>query len=141
MAETKTIKILFIEDENLLQSLFTDVLSLDTEFKYEVSNAASLESGLKAAETNRPNVIVLDMIIPLDGEAVPSPERGMSFIEKVKTNPSLKTIPIVVFSNLDDAETKKRAFDLGADSYLVKSESVPQTFLATLKKTLTKSGF
>jgi len=141
MAETKTIKILFIEDENLLQSLFTDVLSLDTEFKYEVSNAASLEAGLNAAETNRPNVIVLDMIIPLDGEAVPSPERGMSFIEKAKTNPSLKDIPIVVFSNLDDAETKKRAFDLGADSYLVKSESVPQTFLATLKKTLTKSGF
>lgn len=141
MAETKLVKILFIEDENLLQSLFTDVLSLDTDFKYEVANAASLESGLKAAETNRPNVIILDMIIPLDGEAVPSPERGMSFIEKVKTSPSLKTIPIIVFSNLDDAETKKRAFDLGADSYLVKSESVPQTFLATLKKTLTKSGF
>jgi CheY-like chemotaxis protein len=141
MAEQKLVKILFIEDENLLQSLFTDVLSLDTEFKYEVSNAASLESGLKAAETNRPNVVILDMIIPLDGEAVPSPERGMTFIEKVKTNPSLKSIPIIVFSNLDDAETKKRAFDLGADSYLVKSESVPQTFLATLKKTLSKTGF
>ena len=58
MAEQKLVKILFIEDENLLQSLFTDVLSLDTEFKYEVSNAASLESGLKAAETNRPNVVI-----------------------------------------------------------------------------------
>ena len=65
----------------------------------------------------------------------------MAFIEKVKNSPSLKDIPIIVFSNLDDSETKKRAFDLGADSYLVKSESVPQTFLATLKKTLAKSGF
>ena len=141
MAETKKIKILFIEDESLLQSLFSDVLSLDTEFQYEISGAGSLEAGLKAVETNRPNVVVLDMILPLDGEAIPSPERGMTFIEKAKTNPSLKDIPIIVFSNLDDAETKKRAFDLGADSYLVKSESVPQTFLATLKKTLTKFGF
>ncbi len=142
MNETKKIKILFVEDENLLRSLFTDVLGLDTEFQYEVSSAGSLEGGLKEVETNKPNIVILDMILPLnDNDAVPSPERGMAFIEKVKNNPSLKTIPIIVFSNLDDSETKKRAFDLGADSYLVKSESVPQSFLATLKKTLVKSGF
>ena len=31
----------------------------------------------------------------------------MTFIETVKANPSLKDIPIIVFSNLDDPETKK----------------------------------
>lgn len=141
MSEVKKIKILFVEDENLLQSLFADVLSLDTEFQYEVSSAGSLEAGLKEVEVNKPNVVILDLILPLDGEAMPSPERGMAFIEKVKNNPLLKDIPIIVFSNLDDSEAKKQAFNLGADSYLVKSESLPQTFLATLKKTLAKSGF
>lgn len=139
MTETKKIKILFVEDENLLRSLFSEVLSLDTEFQYEQSSAASLESGLKAVETNKPDIVILDLILPLNGDKELSPERGMAFIEKVKNNSSLKDIPIIVFSNLDDAEAKKRAFNLGAVSYLVKSESLPQTFLATLKNTLKKS--
>lgn len=140
MVETKKIKILFVEDENLLRSLFSEVLGLDTEFQYEVSSASSLESGLKEVETNRPDIVILDLILPQDGGKDLSPERGMAFIEKVKNSPSLKDIPIVVFSNLDDPEAKKRAFNLGAESYLVKSESLPQTFLATLKNTLKKSS-
>ena len=140
MAETKKVKILFVEDENLLRSLFSDALSLDTEFQYEIASGASLTAGLKAVELNKPDVVILDLILPLeDGEAIPSFERGITFIEKIKGDPSLKDIPIIVFSNLDDPETKKRAFDLGAESYLVKSESLPQTFLATIKNTLKKS--
>lgn len=138
MTETKKVKILFVEDENLLRSLFSDVLSLDTEFQYEISSAANLTAGLKSVESNRPDVVILDLILPLDNEAIPSPERGMAFIEKVKNNPSLKDIPIIVLSNLDDPEAKKQAFNLGAESYLVKTESLPQTFLATLKNTLKK---
>jgi len=136
--EKRKIKILFVEDESLLRSLFSDVLSLDTEFEYDLSSAESLKSGLEAVETSKPDVVILDMILPLNGEKILSPERGMTFIEKTKSNPELKNIPIIVFSNLDDAETKKRAFDLGADSYLVKSESLPQTFLSTLKNTVKK---
>lgn len=140
MAETKKVKILFVEDENLLRSLFSDMLSLDTEFQYDISSAADLTAGLKAVESDKPDIVILDLVLPLeDSEAIPSPERGITFIEKVKSDPSLKDIPIIVFSNIDDPETKKRAFDLGAESYLVKSESLPQTFLATIKNTLKKS--
>ena len=97
MAETKKVKILFVEDENLLRSLFSDALSLDTEFQYEIASVASLTAGLKAVELNKPDVVILDLILPLeDGEAIPSQERGITFIEKVKGDPSLKDIPIIV---------------------------------------------
>lgn len=136
MTETKKIKILFVEDESLLRSLFSEVLDLDTEFQYDISSAANLTAGLEAVESNKPDIVILDLILPLNGEYILSSERGMTFIEKAKNNPSLKDIPIIVFSNLDDPETKKKAFDLGAESYLVKSESLPQTFLTALKNTI-----
>ena len=136
MTEIKKIKILFVEDESLLRSLFSEVLDLDTEFQYDISSAANLTAGLEAVESNKPDIVILDLILPLNGEYILSSERGMAFIEKVKNNPSLKDIPIIVFSNLDDPETKKKAFDLGAESYLVKSESLPQTFLTALKNTI-----
>lgn len=138
MAETKKVKILFVEDEDLLRSLFSDMLALDTEFQYDITSAANLTDGLKTVESNKPDVVILDLVLPLSDEIGLSPERGMTFIETVKNDPSLKNIPIIVFSNLDDPETKKRAFNLGAESYLVKSESLPQTFLATLKNILKK---
>ena len=125
-----------MEDESLLRSLFSEVLDLDTEFQYDISSAANLTAGLEAVESNKPDIVILDLILPLNGEYILSSERGMTFIEKVKNNPSLKDIPIIVFSNLDDPETKKKAFDLGAESYLVKSESLPQTFLTALKNTI-----
>jgi len=138
MAEAKKVKILFVEDESLLRSLFGEALSLDAEYQYEILGATSLEEGLKAVDNTRPDVIILDLILPYDGGKGLSEERGMLFLEKIKSNPLLKTIPIVVFSNLDDVETKNRAFELGADTYLVKSETLPETFLATIKNTLKK---
>ena len=61
MNETKKVKILFVEDENLLRSLFSDMLGLDTEFQYEISSAANLTDGLKTVESNRPDVVILTL--------------------------------------------------------------------------------
>ena len=79
------------------------MLGLDTEFQYEISSAANLTDGLKTVESNRPDVVILDLFVGRR-RSPPSQEKGMTFIETVKANPSLKDIPIIVFSNLDDPE-------------------------------------
>lgn len=132
-------KILFIEDEDFLRSLFSEALSLDTTRKYEILKAQDLISGLDVAKVSKPDAIILDLVLPTNkaaGNEDLSEERGFEFLEKIKTDPELKNIPVVVFSNLSEPNIKERALKLGAAEYLVKVETMPQKFLETIKKVL-----
>jgi CheY-like chemotaxis protein len=60
----------------------------------------------------RPDLILLDLELPrLNGHQV---------LEFVKSDESLKTIPVIIFSSFDTAESKKHAYELHANSYVVK---------------------
>lgn len=136
------IKILFIEDEDFLRSLFSEALSLDKTQKYEILKAQDLISGLEIAQSSEPNVIILDLILPTnkaEGNEDLSEERGFEFLEKIKADPKLKNIPIIVFSNLSEPNIKDRALKLGAAEYLVKVETLPQKFVETLKKVISSN--
>lgn len=133
------IKILFIEDEDLLRSLFSEALVLDATQKYEILKAQDLISGLSVAQVSKPDIIILDLILPTNkavGVEDLSEERGFEFLTKIKADPELKNIPVMVLSNLGESDIKSRAMKLGAVEYLVKSETLPQKFLETLKKIL-----
>lgn len=132
-------KILFIEDEDFLRSLFSEALSLDTTRKYEILKAQDLISALDVVKISKPDAIILDLILPTNkaaGNEDLSEERGFEFLGKIKADPELKNIPIVVFSNLSEPGIKDRALGLGAADYLVKVETLPQKFLETIKKVL-----
>ncbi|MEE8131812.1 MAG: response regulator [Candidatus Paceibacterota bacterium] len=131
------VKVLFIEDEDFLRSLFSEALSLDTTRKYEVLKAQDLISGLDVVKISEPDVIILDLILPTNkaaGSEDLSEERGFEFLKKIKADPKLKDIPVVVFSNLNEPGIKAKAMELGATEYLVKVETLPQKFVETLKK-------
>ncbi|HDH31742.1 MAG TPA: response regulator [Candidatus Wolfebacteria bacterium] len=133
------VKVLFIEDEDFLRSLFSEALSLDTTREYEVLKAQDLISGLDVAKISEPDVIILDLILPTNkaaGNEDLSEERGFEFLKKIKTDPKLKDVPIVVFSNISEPNIKNRAMELGASEYLVKVETLPQKFVETLKKVI-----
>ncbi|MEK7555422.1 MAG: response regulator [Patescibacteria group bacterium] len=132
-------KILFIEDEDFLRSLFSEALSLDTTRKYEILKAQDLISGLDVAKISKPDAIILDLVLPTNkaaGNEDLSEERGFEFLEKIKSDSELKNIPIVVFSNLSEPNIKDRALKSGATEYLVKVETMPQEFLETIQKVL-----
>ncbi|OGY60028.1 MAG: hypothetical protein A3H06_00130 [Candidatus Colwellbacteria bacterium RIFCSPLOWO2_12_FULL_44_13] len=142
MAKEK-IKILFIEDEDLLRSLFSEALSLDTDYDYEIVDAMDLNSGFKKLEESKPDIVMLDLILPYDKNVATTKEdlsekMGISFLEKVKGEETTKSIPVIVFSNLDDPEIKKRVLNLGAYDYLIKSMTDPIHFNETIKKALNK---
>jgi DNA-binding response OmpR family regulator len=113
-------KILIIEDEKVLSEMYKFKFSKEG---FEVINAIDVEEALGLAKSEKPDLIILDVLLPK--------ENGINFLEKYKED-----IPVVVLSNFDDNETKTRAFSLGAKDYLIKSNLDPQEVLIKIKSYL-----
>ncbi len=117
--------ILFIEDESALQKTFGDFLSQEG---YEIISAIDGEIGLKLAKEKKPDLILLDLILPkLDGFEV---------LKKVKEDEEIKGIPVIVLTNLERIEDIEKALELGATTYLVKANYTLEEVLEKIKKTL-----
>ncbi len=103
-------KILIIEDESALQKTLGEVLSQQG---YEVLSALNGEIGLKLAQSKKPDLILLDLILPKI--------HGFDVLKKIKDNPETKEIPVIVLTNLESIKDIKKAIELGATTYLVKA--------------------
>jgi len=145
----KKVKILFIEDENLLRSLFSELFLIDQEFQYDILSAMDLRTGLESAKRDHPDVVILDLVLPYDKMVASAKEdlsekMGMAFLKEMKSNPDFKDVPIIVFSNMSDLEIKREVFTIGASGYMIKSETTPEKFLdivkSALKEYLAKKG-
>jgi CheY-like chemotaxis protein len=144
MADKRNVKVLFIEDENLLRSLFSELFTIDKEYSYETLSAMDLKSGLERLKTDRPDIIVLDLILPYDKSATKdkgdlSEKMGLAFLKEAKSDKQYQNIPVIVFSNLNDLETKKSAYEAGAYAYLIKASTTPEQFITVLKEALKKT--
>lgn len=121
-------KILFIEDERSLHKTFFELL---TQEGYELISAYDGEEGTKLAKEKRPDLILLDLILPK--------KHGLVVLEEIKKDPNTKDIPVIVLTNLEDIETLERALNLGATTYLVKAEYSLDEVLEKIKKVLENS--
>mgnify|MGYP000274069851 CR=1 FL=1 len=118
-------KILFIEDESALQKTLSDYLKKEG---YEVISALDGESGLRLAQTQKPDLILLDLILPkMDGFEV---------LRKLMENPETKEIPVIILTNLERMEDISRALELGAKTYLVKANYTLKEVTEKVKQTL-----
>ena len=120
-------KILVVEDEKLLSEMYEDKFS---QSGFLVVMANSAEEGFKLLEKERPDLILLDILLPQ--------ENGIQFLKRIKDIPEISKIPVIVFSNYDDPETKKKAFDLGARDYLIKTNFTPTEIVGKIKNFLDK---
>ena len=102
--------ILFVEDEPTIQKTLSLAL---TQEGYDVKNALDGEIGLKLAREIKPNLILLDLILPkMDGFEV---------LEELKEDDDTKDIPVIVLTNLESSQDIEKALVLGATTYLVKA--------------------
>jgi len=86
------------------------------------------EVGLKLAKSGKPDLILLDLILPkIDGFEV---------LKKIKADPETKDIPVIVLTNLEESEDVQRAIDLGAKNYLVKANYSLREVVEKIKKAL-----
>ncbi len=118
-------KILFIEDESALQKTIGETLSQEG---YEVTSALDGEVGLRLAKLKKPDLILLDLILPKI--------HGFDVLKKLKQEPETKNIPIIVLTNLEGIEDVKEAIELGAQTYLVKAQYTLEELIEKIKKAL-----
>ncbi|MDD2696568.1 MAG: response regulator [Candidatus Pacebacteria bacterium] len=118
-------KILFIEDESALQKTFGEILKQEG---YETISALDGEIGLRLAKENKPNIILLDLILPKI--------HGFDVLKKLKEDNETKEIPVIVLTNLEGLEDVEKALELGATTYLVKTQYSLEEVVQKIKKAL-----
>jgi DNA-binding response OmpR family regulator len=118
-------RILIIEDELPMRTALQDVLAAEG---YRVLTAPDGESGLRRAVDEKPDLILLDIMMPrLDGYAVCTELRRLS-------NP----VPILMLTAKGQVEDRVQGLDVGADDYLVKPFSTEE-LLARVRAVLRRS--
>lgn len=115
-------KILLIEDEKILSEMYQDKF---TKAGFEVSVASEAKEGLKLAKKEKPDLIVLDILLPR--------ENGITFLTWLRKEPEVSSLPVVAFSNYDDPEIKRQATKLGVKEYLIKTNYTPQEIINKIK--------
>jgi CheY-like chemotaxis protein len=118
-------KILVIEDEASLLKSLTEFL---TDEKFEVASASDGEMGLTLAKKEKPDLILLDLILPK--------KDGYEVLEELKQDENLKKIPVILLTNLENPEDIEKAFEKGVSTYLVKSNYKLEDIVKKIKETL-----
>jgi len=118
-------KILIIEDEKILSEMYKDKF---TKVGFKVISAFDSEEGLKLTKKEKPDLIILDILLPR--------ENGVVFLSWLKADPEISSIPVIVFSNYDDPETRRRASKLGIKDYLIKADYTPKAIVKKVKSYL-----
>lgn len=106
--------IVVIEDDKFLRELISQKLMKEG---YDVFGAVDGEEGFQMVKSKKPDLVLLDLILPgMDGFEV---------LEKLKKDPDVAGIPVIILSNLDQKEDMEKIFKLGAVDFLIKARSTP----------------
>lgn len=119
-------KILLIEDELYLLKIYGNKLRRND---FDVSIATTGDEGLHKVMTDKPDLILLDLILP-------GGKDGFQILEEIKKNPSTRKIPIIILSNLGQKSDIERGVALGAADYLVKADVSLPNVVEKIKKYL-----
>ena len=118
-------KVLIVEDDKFLRELIVKKVTTEG---YEVSAAVDGEEGVKKAKETRPDLVLLDLILPgIDGFEV---------LSQIKQDPGLASIPVIILSNLGQKEDVEKGLKLGATDYLIKAHFTPGEIIEKIKSTL-----
>jgi DNA-binding response OmpR family regulator len=121
-------KILLVEDDIDLNNAYTMILKQD---KYVVRSAFNGEEALDALKTFEPDLILLDLIMPV--------KSGIEFLKEylvTKKDPP----KILVITNLENSSEITEALSIGGYKCVVKSHTTPQGLKKIVKTTLKNKG-
>ncbi len=106
------IKILFADDEENIRNLYSQ--SLQDIDGFEVETASDGEEALQKIDLNKPHLIILDIMMPK--------KTGTEVLKAIKSDPSTKNIPVLMFSGVADMSTITECLELGAIGFIQKDE-------------------
>jgi len=117
--------ILVVEDDKFLRDLIAQKLLKEG---FDVVEAIDGEQGVKKIEEEKPDLVLLDLILPgIDGFEV---------LSRTKENPVLAEIPVIILSNLGQKDDIEKGLNLGAVDYLIKAHFTPGEIIEKVKKVL-----
>lgn len=122
-------KILLVEDDVALSAVYRSRLELEG---FEIREVNNGEDALSAAIEFRPDLIVLDAMMPKIS--------GFDVLDILRNTPDTANIKIVMLTALSQPKDKERAESLGVDDYLVKSQVVIGDVVDRVKYHLGLSG-
>lgn len=108
-------KVLIIEDDQLIQRMYQKIFTFQ---KFDVTMASDGEEGLEKARAIKPTIILLDVMMPK--------MNGFDVLAKLKADPEMKSIPVIMLSNLAGENDIETALSKGAVKYIIKSEHDPK---------------
>ncbi|HPN96233.1 MAG TPA: response regulator [Candidatus Moranbacteria bacterium] len=116
-------RIMVVEDDSFVMDIYQTKL---TQEGYEVISASNgIEAIKKLEENKKPELILLDIIMPYMD--------GLEVLRKIKNNKNWKKIPIILLTNLSQKEEVQEGLKLGAKDYLIKSHFTPSEVLEKIK--------
>jgi two-component system cell cycle response regulator DivK len=117
-------RILVVEDQDDNRRIIRDLL---TSAGYELIEAEDGEAGVRRAGSERPDLILMDIQLPLLD--------GYEATRRIKADPKLRPIPIIVVTSYALSGDEQKAMAAGCDAYVAKPFS-PRELLATIRKFL-----
>lgn len=121
--------ILLIEDDTFLAGMYVTKLTME-HFDVELANDGA--TGLAKAEAMTPDLILLDILLPK--------MNGFDVLKRIKEQPALKDIPVILLTNLGQKSDVAQGLDLGAADYLIKAHFMPSEVVDKIKRYLKSSG-
>lgn len=120
-------KVLIVEDDKFLSELISTKL---TKEGFNIVLATDGESGLQKAVSEKPNIVLLDIMLP--GKS------GFEVLEGIKkhTDATVAAIPVIILSNFGQESKVQQGLALGAKDYLVKANFTTGEIVEKIKKTL-----
>jgi DNA-binding response OmpR family regulator len=102
-------RVLVVDDDDLTRDIVATILDLE---EYEVETAPDGRAGLAVLRERRPDVIVLDVMMPgIDGFEV---------CKRIKGDPETAEIPVILLTARDTVEDRRLGEEAGCDAYLTK---------------------
>lgn len=119
------IKIAIIEDDQVISQMYRMKFEAD---EFEVQVADNGRDGVELVEHMQPDLILLDMQMPVMD--------GAEALKEIRSHDWGKTIPVIVLTNMGEEEAPKNLHSLGIHSYIVKADLTPRQVVDRVKTAL-----
>ena len=107
--------VLLVEDDEDLASV---IVSSFEQADVQIDHAATRQQAIRRCLSRRPDLLILDLTLP-DGD-------GFSFVEWLREQPGLRSLPLVVYSGREVSEGERKQLQLGPTEFLTKGKVQPQ---------------
>ena len=119
--------VLIAEDDNFVAEVYSTKL---LEMGHKVRIAQNGEEGLKMIGEEKPDLILLDIIMPVMG--------GIEMLGELKKKDEWKQIPVILLTNVGEKESVQKVMNLGVRDYLIKSHFTPAEVIEKIEAILGK---